>query len=291
MNVHARGQKAQIVKDALRRFQHLPLMTIARHILNTNGVYFDGDLEKIRDSVRHKLKPGVNLVIAGIHAPFHDPMAIEAAVQYGHTERVDSIVILGDLFDCAALSKWAQPKRDFNREVEIVIDFLDYLRGEFPDAGIVYKPGNHEYRMPRYFMSKAEELSETPLSTMETVLGFEERGIEFLDYYQIVMAGKLPMIHGHEVQTISKAVNMARGLFLRTKTFSLCAHGHTTSMHPEKDLNGNLITCWSIGCLCDLSPDYAPYNNWNHGFAVVNVEGDGNFEVINRRILPSGKVV
>lgn len=41
MNVHARGQKAQIVKDALRRFQHLPLMTIARHILNTNGVYFD----------------------------------------------------------------------------------------------------------------------------------------------------------------------------------------------------------------------------------------------------------
>jgi len=126
---------------------------------------------------------------------------------------------------------------------------------------------------------------------METVLGFEQRGIEFLDYYQIVMAGKLPMIHGHEVQTISKAVNMARGLFLRTKTFSLCAHGHTTSMHPEKDLNGNLITCWSIGCLCDLSPDYAPYNNWNHGFAVVNVEGDGNFEVINRRILPSGKVV
>lgn len=328
MNVHSRGLKAQIVKDALRRFQHLPLMTIARHILNTNGDYFDNNLEKIRDSVRnyagkhgdakrqaasdkslfregavampptwrkvrtpYKLPPGVWLVVADLHIPFHDPKAIEAAAQYGHAEHIDGILILGDLFDCAALSKWDQPKRNFNREVEAVIDFLDYLRGEFPDAKIVYKPGNHEFRLPRYFMSKAEELSETPLSTMETVLGFEQRGIEFLDYYQIVMAGKLPMIHGHEVQTISKAVNMARGLFLRTKTYSLCAHGHTTSMHPEKDLNGNLITCWSIGCLCDLSPDYAPYNNWNHGFALVNVEKDGSFEVINRRILPNGKVV
>ena len=53
MNVNSRGLKAQIVKDALRRFQHLPLMTIARHILNTNGDYFDNNLEKIRDSVRN----------------------------------------------------------------------------------------------------------------------------------------------------------------------------------------------------------------------------------------------
>lgn len=327
MNVHAKSHKAQIVKNALRRFQHLPLMTIARHIMNTNGELFENDLERIRSSVRHyagkhgsyhrelasdtsafrtdavkmpqtwkkirtpyKLKPGLYLVIADVHVPFHDPKAINAAFEYGQAEKVDGVLILGDLQDCAAVSYWKQARRDFNKETEATIDFLDYLRGAFPDARIVYKPGNHEYRLPAYYMSNAIELAESPLATMETILGFEQRGIEFLDYYQIVMAGKLPMIHGHEVQNISRAVNMARGLFLRTKTYSLCAHGHTTSMHPEKDLNGRLIMCWSIGCLCDLSPDYAPYNNWNHGFALVNVEKDGNFEVINRRVLPNGKV-
>lgn len=32
-------------------------------------------------------------------------------------------------------------------------------------------------------------------------------------------------------------------------------------------------------------------SNWNWGFALVNVEKNGDFEVENRRILPSGKVV
>jgi len=41
-----------------------------------------------------------------------------------------------------------------------------------------------------------------------------------------------------------------------------------------------------------MHPDYAPYGtNWNWGFAIVNVEKNGNFEVVNRRILPNGKVV
>ena len=52
-----------------------------------------------------------------------------------------------------------------------------------------------------------------------------------------------------------------------------------------------LLTTWSFGCLCDLHPDWNPFGNWNWGFAFVNIEEDGNFEVVNRRILSSGKVV
>jgi len=32
-------------------------------------------------------------------------------------------------------------------------------------------------------------------------------------------------------------------------------------------------------------------NNWDWRFTFVNIEKDGDFEVINRRILPSGKIV
>jgi predicted phosphodiesterase len=322
--------KVKIVRDAIRRFYHLPTRTISRHILATHGDLFENDLEKIRGSVRyqlgkagkgklarladkslvraetptkmpqtwrkirthHKLDTGLWLVLSDTHVPFHEPMPIEAAVQAGQAEKVDGIFLNGDIFDCAAVSYWPTAYRDFNKELEAAIDFFDWLRGEFPGKPIIYKPGNHEYRLPRYFMSKAPELAESPLAQMETAIGFEERDIEFLDYFQIVSAGMLPVLHGHEVRKLNTMVNPARGLFLRTKTFAACSHCHRTSTHPERNLEGKDLTCHSFGCLCDLSPDYDPYtNNWNWGFGLINVEKDGNFEVINRRILPNGKVV
>jgi hypothetical protein len=57
-------------------------------------------------------------------------------------------------------------------------------------------------------------------------------------------------------------------------------------------LKGELITTWSFGCLCDLEPEYNPYgNDWNWGFGLISIEKSGHFEVINLRVLPSGKVV
>lgn len=326
----APDKKGEIVLEAVRRFNHLPSRTIASHILNVYGDLFDNDIEIIRSRVRYyrgskgdksrkeahahrelftsspvkmpetwrsvrtsyDLKPGLWLVLSDIHVPFHEPKPLEAAIQTGLAEKVDGIFFNGDIQDCAALSFWPTAKRDFNREIEAVIDLFDWMREEFPKQHIVYKPGNHEYRLPRYFVKNAPELATSPLAAMETVLGFEQRNIEFLDYFQIVHAGKLPIIHGHEVPAITRAVNPARGLFLRTKTFSACSHCHSTSEHSPRNINNELLTTWSFGCLCNLSPDYSPYgNDWNWGFALVNVEKNGDFEVTNRRVLPNGKVV
>ena len=44
--------KTEIVRDTVRRFFHLPNLTIAKHILATHGPLFDNDLEKIRGYVR-----------------------------------------------------------------------------------------------------------------------------------------------------------------------------------------------------------------------------------------------
>ena len=321
--------KADIVKAAIRRFHHLPALTISRYILHSYGDQFDNDLETIRTRVRYYLgkhgdknrkdisdkdlfrdekakmpqtwrmirkpyilPPGLWLALFDVHVPFHEPKPLEAAIRYGQMEKVDGILLGGDIWDCASVSHWPQTRRDFNKETELFLDFLNLLRGEFPGKKIVYKPGNHEYRLPRYFVSKAPELIGSPLAAMETVIGFEEMGIDFLDYFQIVQAGKLPILHGHEVGRIDRSVNPARGLFLRTKSFAACGHCHTTSQHNERNIKGEILTTWSFGCLCDLSPEYSPYGNrWNWGFGLVNVQKDGNFEVVNRRILPSGQVV
>ncbi len=104
------ARKGTIVKDAIRRFYHLPNRTIARHILATHGDLFENNLEKIRNAVRYhtgkigvwhkksipdkslfrdtpvklpqtwrkertsyKLDVGLWLVLSDIHIPFHEP--------------------------------------------------------------------------------------------------------------------------------------------------------------------------------------------------------------------------
>ena len=241
---------------------------------------------------KYSLPVGKWLLINDVHVPFHELKPLEATLQYAKDQKITGIFMNGDIWDVASLSFWPGIPRDFDKECAAFADFLDFIIQEFPDVKIVYKPGNHEYRLPRYFMSKAQDLSLSPLAQMETIMGFDARGIEFLDYFQIVMAGKLPIIHGNEVSNINKAVNPARGLFLRTKTNALCGHCHTTSQHSERDLMGKLISTWSVGCQCNLEPEYNPYgNNWCWGFAIIDIDKNGNFEVANHRILSNGKVV
>lgn len=321
--------KADIVREALERFPCLPLKTVARYVLYNYGDMFDGDLEKIRSIVRYqtgtkgkamkkaigdkvikrdklvmpqtwrkvrnayKLDPGLWLILCDIHAPFHEPVALEAAIKYGQAQGATGILFNGDLQDCAAISYWPSSyKRNFDKEVEVVIDVLDLIDNEFPDAKKVFKPGNHEYRLPLMYQKMAPDLMGLPLLAFDTVLGLEYRGIEMLQFNQMVLAGKLPIFHGNEFPFVHVAVNAARGLFNRTNTWAMCGHCHSTSEHTERNVFGKYLTTWSVGCLCDLSPDYNPYAaRWNWGTALVNVEKNGNFEVENRRILPSGKIV
>ena len=47
-------------------------------------------------------------------------------------------------------------------------------------------------------------------------------------------------------------------------------------------------TAWSTGCLCNLRPEYAKFNRWNHGFAFVDIDKSGEFEVHNYKIARKG---
>jgi hypothetical protein len=319
--------RSTIIRDALARFPELPLRAVARYVLHNYGPTFDNNLEKIRSAIRYhigsngdynrqyriaprtapirmpetwrkevtpyKLNPGLWLVISDVHIPFHEPKAVEAAIKYGQERRVTGIFLNGDIQDCAAVSFWpSNMRRDFDKEVTLFIDFLDMLKQEFPNQEIVYKPGNHELRLPRLYAQKVPELIGVPLAAMESILGLEARNIEFLDYYQLVYAGKLPILHGHELKSIDRSVNPARGLFLRTKSYGLCGHCHTTSEHTERNIHGTVLTTWSVGCLSDLHPDFCTHgNNWNHGLAILGIAKNGYFEVENKRILPSFQVV
>jgi len=74
-------------------------------------------------------------------------------------------------------------------------------------------------------------------------------------------------------------------LYLRGKTTAFQGHNHSTSEYTDSDMNGKITTTWSLGCLCELNPDYMPLNKWNHGFAWVELEKNGkDFKFYNKRI-------
>lgn len=231
-------------------------------------------------------------VLSDIHVPYHDETALRAAVDQLIGDRIDALVLNGDTADFYSISRYTKDprKRKFKSEVDAVRDMLKWLRGQFPNIPIVFKSGNHEERWAAWLYQHAPELADDPRTGLDQWLDMATFGITLVEDQRPIMAGKLPILHGHEKgKGISAPVNQARGAFLRLHHTVLEGHGHRTSAHCEPDMFGREIFCWSTGCLCDLRPEYARINKFNHGFASVRVESDGQFNVENFRIT-DGKV-
>jgi predicted phosphodiesterase len=231
-------------------------------------------------------------ILSDIHCPYHDDVALRAAVDHLHEHKIDALLLNGDFADFYSISRHEKnPKhRNFLAELEQVQQLLRWLRDEFPDIKIVAKAGNHEERWEKWLWQHAPELSTSPIMGLDNWLALKELGIDLVAEKRIVMAGGLPILHGHEKGNgISSPVNQARGAYMRLHHTVLEGHGHRTSIHSEPDMMGAETVCFSTGCLCDLRPAYAPINKWNHGAALVSVKETGEFDVENFRI-SNGKV-
>lgn len=164
------------------------------------------------------------------------------------------------------------------------------MRQEFPKAKIIWKLGNHEERYEHFLIMKAPELLDIAVVGLESLFVCANIGVEIVREQKFIMLGKLPVLHGHEFpKGMTSPVNPARGFFMRGIESVLAGHLHRTSEHTEPTMMGRFITCWSTGCLCGMHPEYARINKWNQGFATVDCEGDGSFNVKNLRVL-NGKI-
>jgi predicted phosphodiesterase len=230
------------------------------------------------------------LILSDIHLPYHDVDALSLALAWGYEKKPNAIILNGDTMDMYQASRFVKDRRlrDLAGEIEMTRDFLKQLKEEF-NCPIYFKIGNHEDRWENYLKTVAPELLGIADFELKNVLRFGELGITEVKSKQVIKIGKLSLLHGHEMHTVFSPVNAARGLYMRTKVSSAAGHNHQTSEHSENDLNGNVVTCFSIGCLSGLRPDYMPVNRWNHGFMYVETEPNGYFRVENKRII-EGKV-
>jgi len=259
-------------------------------------------------------------ILSDIHIPYHDLDAIHVALEEFKRVEIDTLVLNGDIIDCYQLSRWEKDpnKRNHAYEMELLTIFLDDLIKMFPKVELVFKLGNHSERYEKFIYAKSPEFIGMHVMSWKHLLNlrFEDcvsckgtgelkgvecpncekgkvannvsRGVHLVKGKRIIKAGKLNIAHGHEWNGVSSPVNPARGYALKAKTNIIAGHLHQSSEHIESDMNGKISGAWSVGCLCDMHPEYAPLNKWNHGFAWVEVDGD-DFEVHNHKII-NGKI-
>lgn len=251
------------------------------------------------DFSRHVIRTSRIGILGDIHIPYYHRW-LNVAIAWLISWKPETILLNGDIIDCYQASDHERDPRarKLGEEIKMVCKFLNQLIELFPQTEIIWKLGNHEERYERQIVKRLPEYAELDVTKFEVAIQYQyqklfkkDLKVTFVKNKRIVRAGKLEIIHGHELaRGLTDPVNPARGFYNKAKNNVIGGHHHRSSDHMESDIKGNLIGCWSVGCLCDLHPAYMPVNKWNLGFAVVEVQPSGGFAVRNLKII-NGKVL
>lgn len=297
-------KSAKYQRDLLRTKRQNEKFEAGRNALNhilepvgkTGAVFGEAEMEQgvTRDDVVVELMPGKIGVISDVHLPFHDLRVIDGtyhgsyltAIETLRDANINTLVLNGDILDMYNVSSHerVESHRNFMWELDVARKMLAHLRRFFGDnTRIVFREGNHEERFERYIAKHADQLK--GVFPIDELLKLGEYGIEWVSRRAKMTAGKLWIDHGHEWFGAA-GVMPARNYRMKALDNIMVGHVHRTSQDLfRKPLDGSFIAGWSLGCLCDLNPHYAARNNWNHGFALVDLANDGTFTVHNKIII------
>lgn len=226
------------------------------------------------------------LFLSDIHIPYHNIDAITLALDYGKERNIDTIWLNGDIMDMYKASDHLKDptQKDLLYEFDVTMQFLKVLKKTFPNAQIYYKQGNHETRWERYLMRNAPVLFGFKEFELPFILKLNELGIHWIPNNQLAYFGKLAVIHGNEMRG-GGGVMVSRTLYLKAGESVIAGDKHKTNEYTKMTLGGSMVGTWSVGCLCELNPDYLPMgNDWNLGFAMIEIKSNGEYIVDNKRV-------
>ena len=246
--------------------------------------------EKIPKSDDESIKPhkitGVKRlgIISDLQIPFHDVNVLAIALKYLVDLKCDGILINGDFLDAYQLSRFLKDprKRSFPQELDDGNEILDLIDNLFPKAKKFFKIGNHDVRLENYMITRAPELLGLRDFTLGNFLQLRRRNYLEIHSAQLMWFGDLGIFHGHEMKG-GGGVYPAAAVFRKLGSKCLIGHHHRTDSFQKKTITGHYVQTYVTGCLCGLTPQWLPVNDWNHGFGYVDLI-DGVAEVHNMRI-------
>lgn len=228
-------------------------------------------------------------IMSDVHVPFHSMSALTCVIKYFREEKIDCLIMNGDIFDFYSISRHEKEKdlRDFAKEIEMGRNFLQKIRDLFPTIPIYYKMGNHEARWQKYLNEQAEEFAALHEMQFEQFFRLDKLNMIYIPDWQGIELADLLILHGQEL--MAGGMNPSQSTFNKTFCNTLIGHVHRTTSTIKKDGFKNFIHSYSTGCLTQLSPKYYPFAQHNWGAALVNIV-DGKTKV-NNFVIKDGKIV
>lgn len=197
-----------------------------------------------------------------VHAPLHDPEAIDWLVEQLAKFQPDCICHLGDGMEMAWASKHAETESiDADHEYAEHNKILAQIRKASPNSRRIFLPGNHEWRLNSPHID----------SRVRSAMHWEKHQPEF-EYWEspvkyencrhkgVFKIGQVVFCHGFA--TSSSAVK--KEACANTREYGLYIHGHThrpTQPGPPERVMAGVswpLNWWiaNPGCLRDLAPDW-----------------------------------
>lgn len=213
------------------------------------------------------------VLLPDIHYPHYEQRVMDAVDEFIIDYEPDELVYMGDQISLDCISFWNKRKPLLKEGQRLLKDFegfnkqilINHENITGPETKRVFMIGNHEQRIEWYNQEHPELEGFVDL---ERHLQLEARGYEIIPYNEIYQLGKLSVIHGyywnkyHAVKTLEAFEGNV-----------VYAHVHNPQMYAKVspiDRKG-YHTATSLGCLCNIKPDYhknAP-NFWINQFGVV----------------------
>lgn len=235
--------------------------------------------------------------------PFHDENAMAVAVEVVADLNPDLIVLLGDVLDLPAWSRFTQEPA-FAFTTQEALDrchlWLAELRANAPDARIVYIEGNHDRRLRKAIVENAKEAfglrqasttpTTWPVMSIPHLLRLNELGVEYVEAYPagiFWINQNLACVHGEKLK-VSQVVDDERVSVIQGHVHRIASQHKTRRTFD----GGKQMFAATPGCLCRIDgavpstkgstdsfgrPVKRP-EDWQQGLAVVQYEeGDGRF--------------
>lgn len=233
------------------------------------------------------------VVMGDMHFPKHCQKSIDVALATIEQLKPYQIVLNGDTVDLLAVSRYPKDIRHSYTLLDERVAYQKFLRDLIEVSGgakIIETHANHsgngtDGRWFRYLSERLGELASLDdicekLSYQNIFLGDLQDYVEHCDYVQI--APDLMAIHGDVVR--KNGGYSARGMLDKYYHSLIMGHTHRLGMTAQRipGIGGRedkQVVAWEMGCLCDLNPLYASAPNWQNGFGIVAVSGDGDYSV------------
>ncbi len=220
------------------------------------------------------------------HVPHYDRRAVKALLNFVKDIKPKRIVIMGDFLDFMSVSRWDKDPRETVTLQEEIVEaeyLLSLIREASKSSEIIYIGGNHEERLTKFLITKADSLiylkkDEEDILSVPHLLGLREKGIEYIPYHSHYQLHGWLFEHGNIARQHSAYT--AKGMVDRRGINVGMAHTHRAGTYYTTSFNKTLQGV-EFGCLIDIkgpAARYSKYPNWQNAFGIGQFE-DGVFQV------------